>query len=434
MKYYEWLYLNKDASQIVKKYLEEFLLFQIYSPLILRESYRRWPELYSFSRENTPSEIVTLIDKCPHFSDRKLQKRLNQYQIEKAIQVLKSYQNCTVPLTDDPAVKQTRRKLTSNTGDRNLKILQQAQEKGIYSDKIADLAIRCAHKFLFDDKNYRSWHISAQKAYAMAQAHGNGEITFPAIQLTKGCSNNCSHCCERATNHLSHMPWPVFVNLYKAFQRHYRYYPHKSSESQFAKFFADSDMLSYRDPIMGTDAGDLGLWMTEHRGICQYLTRGITDDASKLALTKAIVSQQPITLSFVDTPKEDMPHNIQQLSNTLDVFESVPNRRYNPLILHLQMKSGPTVPDEIFRNFPVEKKAIWAMGRGKDLPDTETEHYPDNQFYAPDIIAPNGDILLCRIKNGERINRKVNSLYGIPPRGHKKTLCQKLARLFKRQR
>lgn len=434
MNHTEELYCYRNEPEFAKKNLGYFLLFQIYSAPIIRETYRKWPELPAFIRENTPAEIVTLIDKSTHFSDRKLRKRLNQYYIEKAVQVLKNYQNCAVPLTDDPTIKQTRRKLTSAVGDRNLKILERAKEQRVFTDKMADLAIHCTHKFLFDSKNYRSWHISSKLAQAMAQDHGNGEITFPAIQLTKGCGNNCSHCCERATNHLSHMPWPVFVNLYKAFQKHYCRYPHESGDSQFAKFFADSDMLSYRDPIMGTDAGDLGIWMTENEGLCQYLTRGVTDEASKLALTKAIISQQPITLSFVDTPKEDMTYNMQQLSDTLDVFESIPQRNYNPLILHLQMKSGPTVPDEIFRNFPVEKKGIWAMGRAKDLPDTETEHYPDGQFFAPDIIAPNGDILLCRIKNGERMNSKVSSLYGIPPRGHKRSLCQKLARLFKRQR
>ena len=159
-----------------------------------------------------------MIDKSHQLPDKKLQKKLNQYHIETAISVLKSYQNCGVPLTNDPTVKQTRRKLTTKIGDKNLKILEQAQEKGIYSDKMADLAVRCAHKFLFDSRNYRSWHITSQIAKDLTQSRRSNEYTFPSIQLTKGCENNCSHCCDRAEPHLSHMPWPVFVNLYKAFQ------------------------------------------------------------------------------------------------------------------------------------------------------------------------------------------------------------------------
>ena len=218
---YRTLYLFRNNKKIVQRFLNQFLLFQIYSPEIVRKSFRHWPEVPEFIRQSTPEEAEDLIESSFLFNDKKLNEKINQYYIENAVQVLKAYQNCAVPLTKDTSVKQTRRKLTSKQGDKALKILQKAKEKKQWTDKMAKLAIASSHKFLFDPKYYRQFNITAGLANAMAiphldeKANPTGDYRFPAIQLTKGCTNNCSHCCERAKPHLSHMPWPIFTALYE---------------------------------------------------------------------------------------------------------------------------------------------------------------------------------------------------------------------------
>ena len=430
---YRTLYLFRNNKKIVQRFLNQFLLFQIYSPEIVRESFRRWPEVPEFIRQSTPEEAEDLIESSFLFNDEKLNEKINQYYIEDAVRVLKAYQNCAVPLTKDTSVKQTRRKLTSKQGDKALKILQQAKDKKQYSDKMAKLAVASSHKFLFEPKYYRQFKITADLANAMAIPHldknGNptGDYRFPAIQLTKGCTNNCSHCCERAESHLSHMPWPVFTTLYDGFNKHYRHYKQEKTDAYFCQFFDDSDMLGYHDPIMGVDSGDVCHWIDNRKGYNQILTRGITDKTSEIALAKAIFSNTPIAISFVDTPKENMPRNINQLSRTLEVFENYPQRKRNPIITHLHLNSGPSVDDKIFRGFHVEKTPIWALGKGKEFPEHETQHHRDENYELPFVIRPSGHLDAKQVKNGEIINETIKCIYH--PKKHKKGF---FARIFGR--
>ncbi len=433
MKAYEKLYRFKDNPKFIEKNIGDFLLYQIYSPCVIRTCYPLWPQLPKVYRENTPPEIESLMEMSPFLNTDQLAQKLNRYQIEKAIKVLKSYQNCSVPLTQDQSVKKTRRKLTSSVGDSNLKILQQALQKGNYSNAMADLAVRCSHKFLFDKRNYRHWHISSEMAKKLAKERIWSVWLFPAIQLTKGCENRCSHCCDRAESNLSHMPWPVFVDIYKGLNRHYRFYPQESCGHYFSQFFADSDMLSYQDPIMGADSGDAAMWVAQEKGYFNVMTRGVTNQKSELALRKVIMSEQPLVISFVDSPNENMHHNIDQLRDTLDVVESMKNRKFNPSIVHLHTKNGPTVPDSIFRGFPDEKRIIWAFGRGKDLPADETERFPDSSFSSPNLIEPNGNIILTKIKDGENVKMKLTSLYGVNHCGKRFSTLMKFVRRLKKK-
>ena len=282
---------------------------------------------------------------------------------------------------------------------------------------MADLAVRSGHKFLAEGKYYLGWKFSSKFARYVTIKHcmqGDNTIcyyTFPAIQLTKGCMNHCSHCDSRAEAHLSHMPWPMFRSLHRALNRYYRDYPQKGMNHYFSQFFADSDMLDYHDPIMGADSGDVGLWVALESGYCQYLTRGVKNEQNKLALAKALVSGQPIAISFVDTPKENMEHNLSQLNDTLDVVNSVPERKGQPSIVHLHLKSGGSVDKKVFRDFPVEDAEIHALGRAKDFPSEEVNHFPDKEFVAPVLFEPSGRITGQRIKDAEITKVKLRNLF-----------------------
>ena len=97
-------------------------------------------------------------------------------------------------------------------------------------------------------------------------------------------------------------------------------------------------MLDYDEPISRVDSGDVGLFITNKKGNCQYLTKGVKNQKNKLALAKALYSGQPMMISFVDTPKENRTHNLQQLNETLDTIESLPDIKFKPWIHHLHLK------------------------------------------------------------------------------------------------
>ena len=230
MNYCEELYSVKDNEKIVRKHWADFLLFQIYSVPLIRRVYPDWLTAPWYLKENTPDKIHDLIEKAPHLSNRVLQKRLNEYHIQRAVEVLSAYQGCDVPMTQDETIAQNSFKLTSKKGDKALAILQNAIKAGQFSNQMAELAIRTGHKFLADDKYFIRCSFSAKGAKQLAVPTceiGKDEIdyVFPTIQLTRGCLNQCSHCDSRAEPHLSHMPWPVFRALYRGLNQHYyRYY------------------------------------------------------------------------------------------------------------------------------------------------------------------------------------------------------------------
>lgn len=415
MTYYEKLYLLKDDKKLIQERLDDFLLFQVYSPTILRKAYARWPELPWFIRENTPEDIQRLIEKSSHFSDKAIQLKLNEYYIRQAVDVLSKYQACDTPITQDPTVPKNRYKLTSKQGDKALLILQNALKEKQFSDTMADLAIHTSHKFLSKDKYYIQYKFSKKMASSLAwpdeDEAGQIHYEFPTIQLTKGCMNRCSHCDSKAEPHLSHMPWPIFRSLYRGLNKHYQHYQQKKVGRYFASFFADSDMLDYRDPIMKVDAGDAGLWLAGEEGHCQYLTRGVKNEGDKLALAKALVSGRAIAISFVDTPCENQERAIKQLNETLDVVESVPQRAGNPAIIHVHLKNGPCVSDSLFRGFLVEQKIIHSLGRANNFPKSETDNYPDERWLPKFIFQPSGDLVCQEVKNSELCFEKLNNLF-----------------------
>ncbi len=412
----EKLYLYKDYEKAVRKCLYDYLLYQVYSPEVLRQAYAHWSEFSWAVRENVPDEIQDLIVRNIFFSNKELQQKINEFEIKKAVQALKGYQSCDVPITQNPHVAQNRYNLLSKKGEETLKILERAVTQKHFSNRMADLAVVSAHKFLGEDKYYRHLKINKKDAayYALPfRTHEDKRIRymFPAIQLTRGCLNNCSHCDSRAKPFLSHMPWPLARNLYRQFNRHYRHYPQEEMDFYFSSFFADSDMLDYDEPISGVDSGDVGLFITNEKGYCQYLTKGVKNQKNKLALAKAIYSGKAIMISFVDTPKENMSRNLQQLNETLDTIESLPDNNRKPYIHHLHLKSGPFVASDVFRGFPVKKGIIYDLGKAKDFPPEELEHYTDDRWIPKIIFCPNGQVDWQEVKNHEVERKPIEFLF-----------------------
>ena len=405
MRDYDELYFSKNNKKFVQKreHLEHFLMFRIYSVPVLLSAHQAWSQIPWYLKQNTPLEIQKMIENPG--DQFLLQKKLNAYHTQRAIQVLSAYQTCDVPLTQDKRVPTKRYKLTSAAGDMALIKLKQAQQDQLFIDEIADLAIRTGHKFLAEDQYYIPFHIDQLRADSLiTPIHLHQEKTirraelYPRIQLTEGCLNHCSHCDVCAKPIVSHMPWPMFRGLYKALDKHYQNYPYEEAEQPFGMFFWDSDMLDYEDPIMQVDAGDAGLWVQSQKRPFQYITRGIKNDLNRLALAKALFTPY-VSISFVETSMENMPHNIKQLTQTLEVVKSVKKRIINPIILHWHTKKGSQVSPEIFEGFEVLKGMIHAIGRAKQLPPGEAIP-PLSSVSAPKLIKPNGDIVMSKFKDG----------------------------------
>ncbi len=414
----ETLYIFKNNEKVVGNYLSDYLLYQVYSPEVIRQAHTHWSEFSWAMRQNVPDEIQDLIVRNIFFSDKELQQKINEFEIKQAVRILKQYQSCDVPITQNPHVAQNRYNLLSKKGEKILKVLEQAEKQKHFSNQMADLAVASAHKFLGKDRYFYRPKITkkvAEKFALPATKYSDKEYgyMFPAIQLTRGCLNNCSHCDSRAKPVLSHMPWPLFRTLYRQFNKYYRHYPQKELDLYFSAFFADSDMLDYEEPISMVDSGDVGLFITNEKGACQYLTKGVKNQQNKLALAKALYSGQAVTISFVDTPKENMSHNLQQLNETLDTIESLSDNNTKPWIYHLHLKSGPSVSSDAFRGYSFEQSVIYNLGKAKDFPKEEVRQLSDSDFLSKVVFCPDGQVDWQEIQNNEvkRVPAACHCLY-----------------------
>ena len=418
MTIYEQLYANKENENFIQEQLNDFLLYQIYSPKVIKAMHCVWPNTEKYLRENTPTEIQNLIQQSESLSEGHIQEKLNQFWINKAVYVLENAQSLLLPLTQDVAIPQTKQNLLSSKGQNALGILKNAVSQHHYTNQIADLAIRSGHKFLFDSSYFKDFSISKETANALLKVefnqHKSPYLNFPILQLTKGCSRHCSHCCSRAEAHLSHMPWMMFTSLHRGLNKYYKNYP--MTEAYFSEFYSDSDLLEYYDPIVGTDAGDAALWtMQQPSGMCFFTTNGVTDEASKTALAKAVKSGAPVILSFIETSLENMGYNLQKLDETLGILENM-KAQNQTCILHFHPRNGSSISKSFFRNFSVREMGIWAYGRAKDLPSNETEYHPESEFISANVIRPSGEICFSKAENGEYIERVVGSIFGTIPK------------------
>jgi len=418
MTFYEQLYAVKDRENFIPENLDDFLLYQIYSPKIIKALHHTWFNRENYLKENTPVEIQNLIQQAPLFSEGQIREELNQFWVKRAIHILESTQKLLIPMTQDVSVAQTKRNLLSPKGLAVLGILKNALSQNHCSDEVMELAIHSGHKFLFDASYFKHFAFSKEEANALLKVESDEQkrqfLNFPVLQLTKGCSHQCSHCCSRAKPPLSQMPWIMFTALHRGLNKYYQHYP--MTNSYFSDFYSDSDLLEYQDSIMGTDAGDVALWtMEQPQGVCFFVTHGVTNEASKTALAKAVKSQAPLAISFIETSAENMGYNLQKLSETLDIIENM-QAQGRTRILHFHPKNGSSVAKGFFRNFSVCEMGIWAYGRAKDLLDNETEYHPDSEFISANVIRPTGEICFSKAENGEYVENVVGSVFGTAPK------------------
>ena len=437
MHTFEKLYDKKNDSAFVALHISRYLMAEIYSPAVIRQAHNRFRDIPFYARESVHIEMRELINQAPTLSDAALQRIINAHLIARAIKILVAYAHCQVPLTKSIHIPIQHKDFLSERGHRALNILLKAVARGSFTSDMADLAVRTSHKFLMDLGYYKNLINSGSAEVLTFYVHNKNKsfnnYVPPVIQLTQGCPNYCSHCFADARTKMSYMPYPMWRKIYQSLHSHYQYYqgyrwefptpkwkswlpfvPKKTvfNYVPFARFFHDSDPSSYYDPIIGVDAGDISLLLKDKEEPLYFLTRGVTDSLSKRAIAKTALAY-PIDLSFVDTPKENMVHNIRQLNKTIRLIRSVHNNQGIARIFHLILKTGPSVPDSTFTGETVIKTMIMPSGRANQFSPVvlDMEHSSDDY---PLTINPNGDIVFPHTKDCVYTQEKLNNIFKKP--------------------
>lgn len=327
-----FLYNNQNNPEYVAKELNDFLLFQFFSPSVLIQARRDWKTVPTYIQRGVPQEIQDLI--FSNIAYESLEEKVNAFWVAKGIALLSSYQDCPAFFSDQKK-NSLRINLLSPTGETILNELKEAQRANIYTSRTRRNAFVCGNKFYLPGMLFRSMsHLDVipyewrtyrydEKKEEMREA-----IT---ISLSKGCYNGCSHCGFSAQeDEVIHMPWPLFKQIYHTLL------PQDPSETDYTGFFIyhDSDPISYRDPIAGIDVGDVVLYLNRMYGIePAFMTKGISSKKQADALCKAAEGTF-IGVSIIDLPGEkNVMHNFGRIKKTLDAFASVPvQRRRSQLI------------------------------------------------------------------------------------------------------
>ncbi len=444
------LYQNKNNSRIVQDNLSNYLLSEIYSPEIIRQAWKNWKKLPDYVRDNVDHEMKHLIQRSDDFSNDSLQEQIQALTITRAIQVLLGYKNCRFPLTKDKNVKTYPFNFLSKKGEFALKTLLNAAAHQHFSQEMYELALSSTHKFLLDLSFYKDWNLDPKEAdlfvlqfYAASpkvdqlykkywpfKTARSGQLFFqtykkfcqltktkpylyqvmPVLQMTQGCENNCSHCVMCAQKPISHMPYVMFLSLHKSLMKYYKYYEKQPGVlGPFERFYADSDCVAYHDNIIGADAGDVVLKLTSEKNPCFFITKGITGKLARRSLAKAAMGTH-IHLSFVDTPKENMPKNITQAQQSIKLVQSIPSSKgMNVEYLHMQGDSG--LNNDIFFGAPRHMIPIHSGGRANNLPQDKIQQINESVDVYPYIIRPNGQIMFTQIRKGFYRWKKLNDLF-----------------------
>lgn len=89
--------------------------------------------------------------------------------------------------------------------------------------------------------------------------------------------------------------------------------------------YADSDPLSYRDPIIGADAADVVHFLKntvplQNRQDIAFLTKGILQKKDEETIAKLAMGRYKMTLSVLLLPGEPIHQNIRRTLKTIDVY------------------------------------------------------------------------------------------------------------------
>lgn len=305
-------YKRRDDFSFVEKHFLKWMLFEFYTPQLCRMMAERQSSLPEDFVAGWPS----FIQESPHLSDLVLQDKIDTFWVKRALRVLSGYQACSVPLPAHSTVACKTMNLLSPRGEKLLHRLQKAVLHPPVSRTLKRQAFYAANKFLLDLNNFISFPEIEKAPFTALKAR-------MTVSLSTGCYNQCVHCGYEAKPVLSHMPYPIFLRLVEAFGHQLG---GKGLNGQM--IYADSDPISYEDPIIGADAADVVYFLKttiplQNRESVFFLTKGIATNREVIPIAKMAMSRSPISLSVVLLPGENIQRNVRRVLNTINIY-----RRY----------------------------------------------------------------------------------------------------------
>lgn len=300
-------YDRRNDRSFVEKHFLKFVLFEFYTPMLCRMIEGRQVHLPA----GVSAELPAFVWRSSSLSDHQIQAQIDAFWLQKAIRVLSGYQQADVPFSTDPRVSRKTMNLLSDQGQNVLKQLQSAEQRGIYPDSLKQAAFRAANKFMLDLNHFISFPQLTEAAFLSQKVRRT-------VSLSTGCDNRCVHCAYEADSPVSHMPYPIYLRLTEALG------PHLGG-SGGQMLYADSDPLSYHDPIIGADAADVVHFLKhtiplQNRSQIAFLTKGILREKDEKTIAKLAMGRHKITLSVLVLPGEPVTQNIRRALKTIDVY------------------------------------------------------------------------------------------------------------------
>ncbi len=413
-----------DSESVLKLWVDEFLLMEMYTPLVLKIALEKWNTLPTYVTQSLDGDIVDLI-KTPTAHS---QTALNQYWINRAVNVLQGYTACPIPLSKDARVNSVKKDLLSPKGHKVLRILKHAVETKRTTDMLGNLAQSAAQKANLDLDLFIDIDLSNlfKKGEYWPLLYNQIEIS-----MSTGCYNHCVHCGFDAKAPVSHMPYPIFLKLFKQ---------HADSNRIFGgcDLYNDSDPLSYRDPIINADAGDVVLalprFMQKRPFNVSFLTKGVLTKQDEITFARVVHhhSRWPtsiilgIELSYIDLPNEPAAHNLKRIKRTAQIHREIINK--NPRIRHYHLPNTPTIteaelglpaphPDDWYHviesHTQIQQVGRWATAvqhlspsDKKALEQTKEDQFTSNHY----AISSNLTLYEVRLQGDKFVRRPMGSV------------------------
>lgn len=370
------LYKFRDNPELVQNQLYDFLLYNIYSPAVLKEWKARTKEIPSYLNAQMPDFLKALANSS--VSDDAMQQGIHRYWLNQAVSVLKGYHSCPVPLSSDKRVVSQTYSLLSLKGRSWLHRFEAVQKGSSVPLNTGHEAFYAANKFLLDLDLFRS--LGYLKSCSLLN---NGLQRNLTISMSSGCYNGCCHCGFEAKARVSHMPYPILLKLYFLFDK--QTYP--------SYLYADSDPISYQDPIIGADCGDVIHYVALKGQFAPgFITKGPLTPSNLTALSK-VMERTGAQFSYIDLPGEVNPDkNKSRIKQGIAAYLEIPeSRRYHmPIVRRYSFKE----PVGVEATFPQSKPSF----NGAWVDTWQRLNLPESQKGGNDfsddgiVIRSNGDI------------------------------------------
>ncbi len=391
------LYKYQNNDEYVRRNLASFLLMQLYSPVVIKQMAVFGASLDDFFIQNTPPKMWDLAQKSPLMKDEDIQTEINRFWTKKAINVLSGYQNCSFPITDDLRIDVRKENFLSDKGEKLLQELLISDVSRHYTDK----AFFAGNKIFLDLDLFRDFSylkkidpIIRVGSYDPYWPEGS---SFPLIlSASSGCYNRCMHCLYEAEPKVRHMPYPVFLKMY-----------HTLGDGESLLTYADSDPISYYDPIIDADAGDLfiGIKSRGWQMPRDFITKGILKERDKSALLKIALIRYQIGLSLVGIDGEVTEKNLKRVRESYRILSKT---KVGAHVRYYHEKDGHCIDMEKWlAEIPnYSDIVVLPVGRGRFLKNTSSRPFDAKDF----VVDACGDLFDVYYKENRFVWQKMGSL------------------------